>query len=265
MKRIVFSDVDGTLLTGDHRMLPGTLRAIRALQRQGIPFVIISARSPSGIYPILRDYQFQCPIICYSGALLLDEDGTVLSSQGFSPSLAAEIVSFLEQECLPCAWNLYSGDTWIVKDRSDPRVAREERIVRATSVEGTPDHLRPDARVGKILCMCDPGTIEGVQRRLKEAFPSLSIAPSSDILLEIMEAGVTKRSGVEQLCRLWGISPEDAVAFGDHYNDVEMLDAVGTPFLMGNAPQALWTRFPNRTDSNEEEGILHALEGLGLV
>lgn len=137
MRRIVFSDVDGTLLTSDHRLLPGTLRAIRSLQEQGIPFVIISARSPSGIFPILEEYGFRCPIISYSGALLLDEQRRVLSSQGFSVALAEELTAFVEREQLPCAWNVYSGDTWIVKDRSDPRVAREERIVRAQAVEGS--------------------------------------------------------------------------------------------------------------------------------
>ena len=44
---IVFSDVDGTLLNTRHQVLPGTLSAIKSLQQQGIPFVIISARSPS--------------------------------------------------------------------------------------------------------------------------------------------------------------------------------------------------------------------------
>lgn len=265
MRRIVFSDVDGTLLTGDHRLLPGTLRSIRRLQTQGIPFVIISARSPSGIYPILEEYGFSCPIICYSGALILDQQRRTLSSRGFSTALAEELIACVEGEQLPCAWNLYSGDTWIVKDRSDPRVAREESIVHARAVEGDLSLLDRDAVVGKLLCMCDPGTIGQVQDRLRAAFPALSIAPSSDILLEVMEEGITKRSGVMELCRLWDIPLENAVAFGDHYNDVEMLESVGTPFLMGNAPQALLERFPNRTDSNEEEGILHALEGLGLV
>ena len=50
---IVFSDIDGTLLSSDLTITPQTLRAIRQLQARQIPFVIISARSPSGIYPIL--------------------------------------------------------------------------------------------------------------------------------------------------------------------------------------------------------------------
>ena len=265
MQRIVFSDVDGTLLTPDHRLLPGTLRSILALQSRGIPFVIISARSPSGIFPILEEYGFRCPMICYSGALILDEERRLLASRGFSRALAGELVTYIENQGLPCAWNVYSGDTWIVRDRSDPRVAREEAIVRTCAREGDLNLLTENAVVGKILCMCDPGTIEGVERRLKAAFPTLSIVPSSDILLEIMEEGISKATGVKGLCELWDIPLEDAVAFGDHYNDVEMLQCVGTPFLMGNAPQPLLERFPNHTDPNHREGILHALEGLGLV
>ena len=39
--KIVFSDVDGTLLSSAHRVLEGSLYAIHNLQERGIPFVII--------------------------------------------------------------------------------------------------------------------------------------------------------------------------------------------------------------------------------
>ena len=71
MIRIVFSDIDGTLLDSGNRMTPLTERAVKDLAGRGIPFVIISARSPSGIYPILEEYGLRCPIIAYSGALAL--------------------------------------------------------------------------------------------------------------------------------------------------------------------------------------------------
>ena len=48
--KIVFSDVDGTLLNSNHQLLNNTLYAIRQLQQRDILSVIISARSPSGIY-----------------------------------------------------------------------------------------------------------------------------------------------------------------------------------------------------------------------
>ena len=50
--KAVFSDVDGTLLNSAHRVMPETAKWIRRLSEKDIPFVIVSARSPSGIYPI---------------------------------------------------------------------------------------------------------------------------------------------------------------------------------------------------------------------
>ena len=49
MKKIVFSDVDGTLLNSEHKLTALNREAIRRLEEQDIPFVIVSARSPSGI------------------------------------------------------------------------------------------------------------------------------------------------------------------------------------------------------------------------
>jgi len=262
---IVFSDVDGTLLDSRHRLPVNTLRSIRALAQQKIPFVIISARSPSGIRPIQEEYGFRCPIICYSGALILDEDGQVLFSTGFPAETARQIIGFIEDKRLGCTWNLYSTDTWIVKDRQDPRVMREELIVRAKATEGTADMLPDGAAVGKILCMCDPERLCETEEKIKAAFPSLSVVRSSDILLEIMQEGVTKSSAVKRLCGLWQIPVECAVAFGDHYNDEEMLKTVGMPWLMGNAPDELKSRFANITDSNDEDGLYHGLLKLGLV
>lgn len=262
---IVFSDVDGTLLNSRHEVLPGTLSAIRSLERQGIPFVIISARSPSGIYPIQERYRFKSPVISYSGAFILDEDRKILYSKGFSRELAKKVIGFIEKNKLDCSWNVYSFDTWIVKDKHDPRIMREENIVHAQAIEGTVDLLPDNAEIGKILCMCNPDCIADIEQKLKSAFPSLSIAKSSGMLLEIMQNGVTKSSAVKTLCRLWDISLENTVAFGDHYNDVEMLETVAMPFLMGNAPEELKSRFSNITENNDKEGIYYGLSKIGLV
>lgn len=263
--KIVFSDVDGTLLDSKHKVLPGTMAAIRALQRQGIPFVIISARSPSGIYPILEENQFNCPVIAYSGALILDENRKVLGSVAMSQATASEVLSYIEERRLDCSWNIYSMDTWIAKDKKDPRVMQEAEIVRASVVEGTMELLRKDQEVHKLLCMCNPKHIVSIERQLKEAFPGLSIAKSSDVLLEIMPGGVTKRSAMTRLCELWKIPLESTVAFGDNYNDVEMLETAGLAFLMGNAPEELKGRFSNVTGSNDQEGIWRALVSSGIV
>ena len=263
--RIVFSDVDGTLLNSDHRMLPGSLYAVRELEKLGIPFVIISGRSPSGIRPILRENGFSCPMICYSGALTLDRDGTVLSSEGFDVDTAVSLIDFIENGKFDCSWNIYSGDTWIVKDRTDPRVLNEEAEVNAISMEGGTGSLPAGAKVGKILCICAPGAIGGLEAAIREAFPRLSVARSSDILLEIMAGGVTKSTAVKELCRRWDIPLEYTAAFGDHFNDAEMLGTVAMPFLMENAPDELKAMGFTLTAGNDDEGIYKALIANGII
>lgn len=263
--RIVFSDVDGTLLTSDHRMLAGTVYAIKKLQESRIPFVIISARSPSGIFPIMKQYGFSCPVICYSGALILDEDRKVLYSAGFDKGTARDVIAFIEDRDLDCCWNVFSMDTWIVKSRQDPRVILEERIVHAKAREEDIDSLPENAQIGKILCMCNPEHTADIEQMIRKQFRNLSIARSSDTLIEIMANGITKSIAVRELCALWDIPVEAAAAFGDQYNDLEMLETVGFPFLMGNAPEELKKVVSSMTDSNDNDGIYKGLAALGAI
>ncbi|MBQ3791921.1 MAG: HAD-IIB family hydrolase, partial [Clostridia bacterium] len=80
----VLLDLDGTLLTNEKNVLPSSISAIRKLREKGREVVLISARSPSGIRPILSDIGLRLPMICLGGGYALDEDGVVLFSEGFS-------------------------------------------------------------------------------------------------------------------------------------------------------------------------------------
>ena len=71
-KYIVFSDVDGTLLDSKNKILPSTLYSINELKKKSIDFLIVSGRSPNAIYPLIKEYNIKCPLICYGGALILD-------------------------------------------------------------------------------------------------------------------------------------------------------------------------------------------------
>lgn len=55
---------------------------------------------------------------------------------------------------------------------------------------------------------------------------------------------------------------QDAVAFGDNFNDVDLLRAVGLGVAMGNAPQDVRRQADLVAPSNDEEGVLRCLERL---
>lgn len=64
-KFVVFSDVDGTLLDSNNRILNSTLYSINELKKKDIDFLIVSGRSPNAIYPLIKEYNIKCPLICH--------------------------------------------------------------------------------------------------------------------------------------------------------------------------------------------------------
>ena len=260
--RAVFSDVDGTLLNSSHRVTKRTREWIHRSMDRDIPFVIVSARSPSGIYPIMKRNDLTCALISYSGALIMDRDRNVLYSKEIERGLAERIEQYFVRKAFDMTWCIYSGDDWLSPDRTDPRILREEEIVEARSVEGSVRDLASGRGVNKFLCICAPGTILTVEEEVKKAFPEVAVVKSSDILLEIMAKGISKAEAVKRFCGHLGIPPEKTVAFGDNFNDAEMLVVVGRGYVMGNAPAEILERFAYHTADNDHDGIADVLEEL---
>lgn len=260
MYQIVFSDVDGTLLNDQHQMTPLTQQSIIWLHNKQIPFVIVSARSPSGIFPIMEENHFKSHLIAYSGALIMDEYRHILYEKGMKTALAMLIIQKLN--AMNITWCVYSFDQWYVQNRQDEKIQREENIVKAQSQEASLDDLLSLPVVHKILCICRPNQTLIVEKQLKKDFPQLTIVKSSDILIEIMEQGINKAQAVKQLCQLWNIPIQKAVAFGDQYNDLDMLLEVGYGWAMGNAPKEIKKQVKYVTLDNNHDGIHYALNNM---
>ena len=69
---------------------------------------------------------------------------------------------------------------------------------------------------------------------------------------------------MKELLKKYGISPEETMAFGDQWNDLEMLKFVKYGYLMGNAEEELKEKFSDDriTLSNDEDGIYEVIKGL---
>ena len=75
MIRLIISDIDGTILDDQHQVDPKLKDVISLLNREKIPFVLASARSPLGMEPIARELGLgDNPLACYNGALVIKGD-----------------------------------------------------------------------------------------------------------------------------------------------------------------------------------------------
>lgn len=260
----IFSDIDGTLLNDEHRMSIHQANTINASISQGIAFVLTTARSPQGVYPIMNRYHIHCHMIAFNGALMLDQERHVLYENGFTKEKAQEVCQFIEQQHFNLTYNIFTKDQWLVKDLNDQRVKREESIVEAQAELGDVNDLKDNVMVDKILCMCDPHDILDIENKLKNHFPDLQIAKSSNILIEINNGGVSKATAIQQFCQTMHIDIKNVMAIGDNYNDLTMLESVGHPVVMDNAPLAIKEQFRQHTLSNNDDGVAHILHKMIL-
>lgn len=104
-----------------------------------------------------------------------------------------------------------------------------------------------------------------IEAVLQEKFPQLNIVRSSDILIEIMNKDVSKANGIEVLLHHLNMTPEQAIAFGDNYNDMDMLNFVGLGVAMNNAPKDVKQMANDVTDDNNHDGIYRFLRKIELV
>ena len=88
---------------------------------------------------------------------------------------------------------------------------------------------------------------------------TLSGAP----FVEVMAEGVTKATGLAQLCTHLGIDRTEVVAFGDALNDLEMLHWAGRGVAMPDAELAVQDAADEVAPaSNDDEGVALVLERL---
>ena len=264
--KIVFSDIDGTFLTNDHNVTDETEYAVNQLLNQNIPFVLVSARMPEAIYPITEKLGIKIPIICYSGGLVLTESEDGLYSRTIDREIAARLIDTIDERWANVTVNYYTGRRWFVRDVNDKRVKREENITNATAYNGDFYELLEIGMLpNKLLMMSEPDDCKQMERELGAMFPELNVVRSSDILLEIMDKNVSKATGIKVMLEHFDFAPEDAIGFGDNYNDVDMFRYVGRGVAMNNAPEPIKEMVHDVTDSNNDSGIYSYLVKEGII
>ena len=87
-----------------------------------------------------------------------------------------------------------------------------------------------------------------------------SVAVAGECWVDIMNPGVHKGAALETLGRLWNLPPESMMAFGDTYNDAEMLRTAKYGFLMENGSVPLRASVPFLAPSHREAGVMQLLQ-----
>lgn len=266
MIKIILSDIDGTFLKVDKTTPALHAKAIKSVVVKGLKFVFVSARMPEAIYPITDALGMaHTPVISYSGGLVLTEDEEILFDKKIAAEDAKNILAEMNRTWQDITVSYYTGRRWIV-EKFDERVQREKENTGAPFEIGNFDALlNENILPNKIFIRCEPPTCAEMERELGKKFPALNVVRSAPYLLEIIDKSVSKATGIEILLKHYGFTVDEAIAFGDNYNDVEMLGYIPQSVAMANAPDDVKKLAAAVTDSNEVGGIYTYLAKIGII
>lgn len=253
---ILCSDLDGTLLTTKSDVSDFTIAEIKRIKKW-MKVILVSARMPKSMTYLQQRLGIgHEPIICYNGALILDGDKEIGSTEIASP-LLKEIYNLAEFHKIKLG--LYHKNEWYVAVHTD-RVRKEILYTRANPVFRDTHRTITDwdergLGAHKIMLMGDKWASNAIFPHLVEQMgDQLHFYRSNDTLIEVAPKSVSKLSAITQLLPSEK-SLKSVIAFGDNYNDVEMLEKVGLGVAVGNARPEVIAAANHITLKNTEDGV----------
>lgn len=260
--KLLFTDIDGTLLNAVRDLSEATIAQIAGIKNE-IPVVLVSARMPKQMRHLQEKLGLlHEPLIAYNGALVLADETIVHSTQ-----VPLEIAEYL------IAYNrnnpkgkfhisLYHNDEWYAPEY-DYWAKREENNTKVSpdilSNEEAIEKWRNEGKgAHKITCMGDSDLIEEAFSHFTAKFEyDLHLYRAKDTYIEIAPKEVSKLTGIEKLLefRYHTNTLEDVIAFGDNYNDMEMIAKVGYGIAMANARDEVKAVAKAITLHHAEDGV----------
>ncbi len=262
MFKIIFSDIDGTLLNAERDLSDYTVETIKKLNGD-VPFILISSRMPAAMRHLQKKAGIDhLPLISYNGGLIL-VDNEPVSSTEIPINILEDLHKFNQDHDVHLSlfhndeWYVPRDDFWTQREINNTKVQPEfksnEEVIAKWRQEGRGAH--------KIMAMGREEKIDAIRDFLSENFPNeLHLYRSKPSYLEIAPKAISKLTAVEHLLENHFRLPlSQSMAFGDNYNDIEMLKGVGMGIAVGNAKPEVLEIAHMVTTPGKEDGVARSI------
>lgn len=257
--KVIFLDIDGTILKRDHTYTDKTKEAIQEAQRQGLEVFLATGRPIHEIHGLAKELNIQS-MIGYNGAFATYRGETIVHE--VMPEKTVRYFYDLSQEH-GHEFIMFTDEKNYFSDLESPVLEHFGRTFQMTINAA----FRPDI-LPRVLGLTVMGVLpEQVPLYEKENSVHLSKVRGTGIehTYDIIRDKVNKGEAIKKILEHLNIPKEAAIAFGDGMNDKEMLQAVGEGFAMGNANPDLLPYAKHQTATVDESGIYIGLQQLGIV
>ncbi len=265
--KLLFSDLDGTLLNNASRISKNTGAFLDDFLKAGNRLILSSGRPLYSILEVMEDTGLSWPgifLICNNGTLIYDCDNKTPVLERRMP---LSYVAYLQQKAKEHDIHIHTyTDDSVVCTAEDPEMRFYRRRI----------HL-PLLLAGDYASFLSKGPYKMLAIHLTDheklvrfrddiadwAKGKIQTVFSNEMYLELFDKDAGKGSAVTFVCNYFNVPLSDAYAAGDADNDISMLEAAGTGIAMANASENVKRHAAVTTTlDNDNDGLILTLQQL---
>ncbi len=254
--KILFFDVDGTITSEIDGSIPESTKvAIKQLIHNGYHVVAATGR-PLSMCQEIAELGIET-FITANGAYVKHQDQCIHKIV-LPETIVQEIINFSSEQQHPLAF--YSESYKIGEVRNEQLL---EVLYDLFKLEAFPPTIDKNS-LDETFLLCVFVNEENLNLYRKE-FPHLEFQRWHPMVVNALHEDVSKSVAIEKVLTYFGYTKEQAVAFGDGENDIDMLELVDLSIAMGNAKEHTQHIADYVTNKSSEDGIAKALKQFGFI
>lgn len=256
--KLVACDMDGTLLDENSHLPSETFDLVKRLNDKGVHVAAASGRRFDTLQEFFAPVAHLIDFVASNGAQVV-VGGTLVDREVFSYAALKRLLAVVRSfDCLEM----------VVYDRTNSYLLGEpDRFIKEFDKD-LPNPIRvddlpaPGVSIVKASVFCSESVMDMAYVLTRELESDFVFAPSGNVWIDVMQQGVSKATGIEQVMAVHDVKPAQLMAFGDSMNDYEILRMAGHSRAMENGRYAVKQISKKVIGSNKEHAVQKELAAL---
>ena len=239
--KVIATDMDGTLLDARGQLdLPRLEKILDQLDQRGIRFVIATGNEIHRMRQLLEHLVDRVVLVVANGARIF-ENNELIQAQTWDDAIVDKALAhFKGRAC---------QDQFVVTSMKGGFV-KEGTIFTDLESFMTPEMIEKFYQRMQFVDELTSDLFDGRVRAVSSGYGCI----------DILQAGIHKAWGLEELLKRWDLTSQQIMAFGDSENDVEMLEMAGIAYAMENADDKAKAVATALAPANSQGGVYQILE-----
>ena len=257
-KRIIFFDIDRTIYDPDTKSIPeSTKYALKKLHDdENIEIAIATGRAFYMLHIIEEIKEYINIYVLINGQIII-KDGETIYRNPIPKDKVLSVVETFDKHNMKYGFLGEHDETLNIVDEKG-KEAFELVDMKLPRID---PHFYLDNEIYQMWAFSSREEHEMFQCMFEDLSLVRWLGGGFDLLCK----GNSKKEGIKKILEIEGIPLENAYAFGDGDNDIEMLDFIPKSVAMGNASPKAKEHAKYHTDDIKNDGLYKGLIMMGLL